>query len=433
MALPEYTVLIRRRKKVTNYSIDEEYEAEYINLEFQHLTIIEKVNDLGSWKISSVSRELPDIIPGDGIIVSRNGIKLYSGVFQRLESTYLYTQDAWNWTASGVSDLAYFNWMYVRPAYTAHYYFSDRYLFLSSRYLYYISSTYTSIIDHIVNNVLCMGTDSSTGYQIIKGTTIYDDDPIIVDGEVALRMDNGLDAIQLLAQKAEVAVIPQWDFETGKLNYFINRGHDLSNTVIFSMDNGTVDTVKRIFQEPSVTKVAYSYNSDAQAYESGDSQMWHYVYERRIGAPQDDDNSALWIPGRWDSRVETKTPSKAELEEISNRYRVSHEDSLYYYSRSDIKKYLRYSDISYEVILRLREEGPQYKRDFDMGDYISVILPDGTRYEDKVYGSQIEYSFGEETFSKSLTNSASGAYNVIYRDIEKMKQELSSAKKGETE
>ena len=432
MALPEYRIFIRRCN---------DHVVSYTEIEFQQLTIIDKANDPGSWTISSISKEKPDLLPSDGIIVKRNGIIIYSGVLLKLESTYEKQINSWRWKASGSNDLIYFKWFLIHPFYSDNYEddFSQRYLEYQPEVIY---GTYSEAIQNIINSELSQSTHNiKHGYEIIDGAYINDPDKIELEYDISLRFNNALETIQLLAQQGEVSVVPKWNERIDKIEYYVNRGEDRTQNVIFSMDAGTLESVKYIFQEPEFTTVIYGFNSDKHDGLLPEREMWRYFEEERVMPngeyTHDFATNGNWESGSWDQRFVYLSPTKEDMIRIRDLYYPNRAspysaEILRRYASEDQHKIVKFNDTSIEVSVVIHDY-PEWKRDFDMGDKVTILLPDGTKFEDKVFGIQIDFSYGQESMKISLGSNASGTFNSVNRDLDEVKNQFTKAKLGELE
>ena len=430
MALPEYRIFIRRCN---------DHVVSYIEIEFQQLTIIDKANDIGSWSISSVSKEKPDFLPADGIIVKRNGIIIYSGVLLKLESTYEKKIKGWRWKASGSNDLIYMKWMLIFPPFEDNYEinFSQRYLTYTPGAIY---GTYSEAIWSLITFELQKG-EKRHGYEIV-GQPDYPESDIRTPlaSDVVLRFDNMLETIQLLAQYGELVVIPRWSESSDKIIYHITKGTDHTDDVIFSVDAGTLESVKYTFQEPEYTAVVYGYNSDKKpGYVSDNFKMWHYLKEENLSPVSSNTHefsmNGDWESGNWEKRYIFRTPSKEDMWSTKEKYfplkgTPYFSEVLYKYADVDAENIKKYNDTSYEVSIVIHDY-PVWKRDFDMGDKVTISLPDGTRIEDKVAGIQIDFSYGTESMKVALSDTASGIFSAVNRDLGDVKGQFTKAQLSE--
>lgn len=432
MAYPNYQILIRR---CNNHNVS------YIEIsEFQQLSILDKLNDLGTWSISSVSKERPDFLPADGIIVKRNGIIIYSGVVLKVEATYEIKINGWRWKASGSNDLTYMKWALIYPYFEDSWEteFSQRYLTYSPGALY---GTYCEAIWSLITFGLQKG-NKLHGFEIV-GQPDYPESetrtPLASD--VVLRFDNMLETVQLLAQYGELAVIPRWSESSDKIIYYITRGADHTQDIVFDMDNGTLESVKYTFQAPEYTIVSYGYNSDKVPGYGENEEMWRWLKEENLSPVSSNTHGFSadgdWESGNWEQRFTFRTPSKEDLWSIKDKYFPEkgtpyQYDVLYKYADVDSGKIKKYNDTSYEVSIVLHDH-PIWKRDFDMGDKVLIQLPDGTQIRDKVAGIQIDFSYGTESMKVALSSMASGTFSPMNRDVEDVKKQFAKAQLSEVD
>ena len=84
-------------------------------VDITQLTLVEALNDIGSWSIKSTTPEQCPFQSGDGIVVFRNGDYYYSGVLTSIKETYDGYNELYTWTASGQNDLVYLEWRLIYP------------------------------------------------------------------------------------------------------------------------------------------------------------------------------------------------------------------------------------------------------------------------------------------------------------------------------
>ena len=442
----KYTITIRNRRGIPRSEI----------LDFQTLRINDSVNSVGSWNLTSTTRgkDPHPFIAGDGIIVKRDGVIIYSGVMTKVEAAYNPTMKAWTWTATGINDLAFCKWHNVRPSgyadhieqgfwdnpqtiYWVPWYWTPTATDAQDRYHYIMTAweLITMQLPLTINDIANL--HNIRGYEIVGQPELrYASPPkdIVQNMDVVLRYDNLLNTLLVLAEKGEFYITYKWDETNNKVRYVLTEGADMTDNIIFSFDNGTLQSLKYSMQAPDVTEVAASFNSllapnDTSGVHTptADDYPSLYHYESRM---QMIPSQELLTDTGWHKREQIIYPGK-DFFAVSGTETYSFTwQNLQDYALKEGLKYVIGPDHGYEAGLNFAGTAPLYGRDFVLGDLVTVKLPDGTQQEERIVGMNYDVSYGKETIT-AVMGSLTGTFNAIYKDIESINKTLRRAEEGE--
>ena len=248
--------------------------------DFISLEILDVLNDSGSWKLKSKTKEPCPFGPCNAIIVYRNDIQVYNGYVTKIEEEYEVKTKAWNWTVKGENHIGLLKHRLIYP-------FKDNIGNLQDRY-YRMSPVRADIwIRALITNNACENEDYShplsghRGLWFVEGALEignFYDVPAIQEG---YRFDNLYEVIYTLATEYNLGIHAVTNPVDYRVMYFIKAFSDKTETVIFSDRNDDITAIRKFTNAPATYSYVTSYNSedlDTTPLVSA-NPMWRYVQE----------------------------------------------------------------------------------------------------------------------------------------------------------
>lgn len=355
--------------------------------DFISLDITDIKNDAGSWTLKNHTIEQHPFEIGYGIIVYRNGAVYYSGIVEKVESSYNMETKTWEWTATGKGDISLLQWRVVFPTLRGQQSFLDRF-----KTFYAGASVISAITDLIYENLQGESNPRSLSY-IGNSLADQDTDDVEFDANVQYRFDDLYKTILGLMGKANLAVRPEWNDSRSILQYhFYVAGKPLESQNIFYESKGHVTSIKRILQMPTVTTILASCDAD-------DNSVWRYY-------------------GRSDI-VSHYYPFKEKIIEVN----LDELDGLQLdniglntLAEAEAGKYPNETD-GYEIEIKSESDAPQYQTDYKLGDTVGIVLANGTFFTAQVMKVRTSVSYGKESIVPYIGVSDNGVFNVVETNI----------------
>ena len=355
--------------------------ADRIN-DFSSLSILDTLNDVGSWSMSSTTQTPCPFKPGMGIIVSRNNVFCYSGVVDQIQDVYDTSKGLYEWQVQGVGDLGYLNRRicYVDPA-TGHTDQIDHYT---------DTGTLSEVVERLISRNI--GRDALPDRQeaiIESNENAINEHAYGPDVSAYLRFQNLLVAVNALCTANLYAVRPVWDEEKSKLFYEVFLGRDLTNAIVFTEQLNNITESERLAVAPEANYILAGGVGE--------------LTERTFATAQNDDSISDW------GRIEV-------FQDVRNQHDV---DS--YVEEVLIKKSEGTS--GYSVTASDADNAPQYGIDYRIGDYVSMKI--GDQYiSAQVQQCQIDVSDGIETLSPKFGTVALGRFKSIYSQLDNLRADV---------
>lgn len=350
--------------------------------DFVSLNILDTINSLGSWSISSLTKEKCPFYPGMGVVIVRNNAFCFSGIVEQIQDTKDATTGLHDWQVQGVSDLGYLNrrLCYVDPA-------TGR----TDEYHHYIDNGKLSeVVERLIAKNLGQDALSDRKESIIEpnvnavGSKAYGPDV-----SAFLRFQNLLTVVQSFCEANLYSIRPVWDNVNMKIYYEVFQGRDLSSGIVFTEQLNNVSSTERIGVTPEGNFVLAG----------GTGEMT----ERVFATAQNDASIAEW------GRIEL-------YQDVRNQHSVAD-----YVAEIIMKKSGGTS--GYSVTASDADNAPQYGIDYKLGDYVSMKIDD-TYVAAQVQQCQIDVSEGNETISPKFGTIAIGRFKSIYSQLDSLRQDV---------
>lgn len=383
--------------------------------DFVSLSITEEENDVGGWTLKSVTKDACPFKPEYGIVVYRNDDVVYSGIVTKISASYNKNTKTWAWTANGKGDLEYLRHRVIFPLYNTY---TSSY---KSQYRTFTTNDYllTVIISLLRENLQTeynYGVAYRDKYDIIYGVDTDVPYQTKIPSDLNYRLENLYDEVMKLAEMGKLIIRPRWREDLNKIHYLITKGSDKSSDVIFSSEIGNILNLTYTYNAPDETVIVVSDNSNI--WEVGHN---HKAYEYILREPIMSDNSSNVFLGR-------ENYIQANVKDT--RYSGSwYFFDLVHYAENEAASRNINSE-GYEFELSSSEFTPVYRRDYSIGDTVSVIIA-GNKFTSKVKRVQIDVDSNGESVKPSLGAIGRGELNSIYTSLKKLNIDVTKLKTDE--
>lgn len=345
---------------------------------FISLNILNTVNEVGSWSLNSTDIEKCPFTPGDGIIVIRNNKYFYSGIVTQIQDEMDAKTGLYSWNVRGINDLGYLSHRicYVDPETGS----------TVTKSHYTDSGILSDVVERLISKNI--GSDALLERQntIIES---YDGDKKGDVVNVSLRFQNLLKAIVSLCSANGYNIRSVWDEENLKIYYEIYEARDLSHSVIFTEQLNNIINSEYIGKIPEGNFIIAGGKGEMTA--------------REFSEAENQDSINEW--GRIEYFQDARNQDEIEKCAIDTLSKKS--DNM----------------IGYSVTASDADNAPQYKDDYDLGDYISAKVADKYILA-QVQQVEINVSNGVESVSPKFGTVAVGKFREIFIQLDNLRQDL---------
>lgn len=208
-------------------------------IDVSSVDILEKVNDVGSWNIKSVTDYACPFAEGDGIIIFRDGRYCFSGFMLSANETYDSYTDLYTWEVSGVSDLAYLSRRVCYPDpeggdTTAVGYYTD-------------SGRIAEVVKRLIDKNVGSSALPERREAMIEETVVDERGENV---SISVRFSNLLSTVVGLLDEQAMTIRVMWDDDTKKIYYQTFKSADLSETLLFSVELNTLERLEHTLTAP---------------------------------------------------------------------------------------------------------------------------------------------------------------------------------------
>ena len=346
--------------------------------DFVSLSIIDTLNDIGSWTISSTSTTSCPFEPGNGVVIVRNNKFFYSGIVTQIQDTLDARTGLYTWQVQGVNDLGYLarRVCFVDPetgGTTVYDHYRD-----------------TGVLSVVVERLISknIGNDAMPERReaIIKANTGSGVGEIV---SVELRFQNLLNAVTAVCLGNGYNVRYVWDDDNMKVYYEVFQSRDLSQGIIFTEQLNNIIESEYIGKSPEGNWILAG----------GTGEMT----ERQFSTAQNDDSISEW------GRIEV-------FQDVRNQHNTEK-----YVAEVLVKKSENMT--GYSCTASDADNAPQYGIDYKLGDYVGMKITDKYIIA-QVQQVQIDLSDGIEQISPKFGTVAIGKFREIFIQLDNLRQDV---------
>lgn len=365
----DYAIYIRGK--------DGYFRDRLVNIE--SVKIVEMLNAAGTWTIESTTPDRCPFQPGDGIVVYKGGVYYYSGILKKISENYDGYDNLYRWTAQGASDLEFLNRRicYVDPEHgstTTTGYYTD-------------SGDYGMVIKNLIDrNIGPMAMEerqepfvTETPYVRFRKETT-----------VSLRFPMLLDALVPLLNAVEASIVPYWDADERKLTFQIRERSDLSQLLLFSTELNSVLQFDYLVNAPKGNYIL----------SAGQGELT----ERAFASAENADSQSEW------GRIE-----------FYHDVRSTEAENLQTDADTELEKSSA-ENVGYSAELNTDAAFLQYRRDWNLGDNIGIVVHDKTLVR-RVLQVVTELTYERETVTPTVGTVERGEFRSIFERLVQLRED----------
>lgn len=356
-----------------------------------------RFNQPVKWVITGAGLEECPIPDGAEIVVFRDGKVNYCGFVNKKKTLYDAQTHIYDWEVSGLSDLGKLDrrLTYSNPAVIAQ----------NPDALYSASGVLSTILLRAIE--LNAGEDALSG-RILQGLTIPEQRPVGDSDVIEAKLDSLLKLIQDKLKTSDIQIKEYWDMENGAWEIRIFNPEDVSDKVIFSVDNGSISSWERTITEPKANylivtgcKNASGNTMNCRIKDQTSIDKWGRIEKivTRSDIERNTDTSESW------DSVQARLESAAydELEKATAQF-------------------------GYKITVTEINRN-NYPDDFDIGSVVAVRIGED-EFTAKVEEIRITYAAGVETVEPSVGTMQKGELQSVFDDLGLLKEQIKVLQKS---
>ena len=348
--------------------------------DYTQLHIIDTLNDVGQWSLSSVSDDKCPFQPGYGIVVWRDDVCIYSGFVTTIQDTFDNSTMLHSWQVQGVNDLGLLarRICFVDPA--------------TGSTTTYSHFTRSGDIAYVVYELIRL----NAGPNAMDARKI----PIIVNNgytslsinvSVSLRFQNLLAAVTTLCSANNCGVRAVWytALQQPKVYYEVFKPRDLSSTIYYAEYMNNTAKSEYIGKVPDANWILAGGTGELTA--------------RSFATAQNDTSIYQW------GRIEV-------FQDARNQSNLSPYASKVLADKSN-------NMIGYSVVASDVDNAPQYGVDYLLGDIIGANVM-GQNITAQIQQIEITVANGVEHINPKFGTLSLGKFREIFQRMDDMQQNL---------
>jgi len=344
------------------------------------LSIIEILNDIGSWTIKSTVPERCPFVVGDGIVVYKNGDYYYSGPVKKISEDYDAFSQLYTWTVQGVSDLDYLTRRVCYP---------DPEHGSTSTVAYYTDTgELATVIQRLINKNMGQNAIPQRIEPLFESVAIKSyGEPI----SVKLRFQTILKVIQPLLDAQNFSISPVWDARTHKVSFVIQRSNDISRVILFSTELNSVLTLSYLAETPEGNCVI----SGGQGEQT----------ERSFAYAENEESIKQW--GRIEYFHDVRSVEQSELQEDADL---------------QLEK-MSEENVGFSAVLTSDGAFLRYRTDWNLGDFVGIVAHNQT-YIRRILQVKTELTHTDETVTPTVGTVERGQLGKIFDELFKLRSDV---------
>ena len=340
--------------------------------------MLEKVNDIGSWTITSTTPDKPPFEAGDGIVIFKDNAVQYSGVLNKITSDYDGYNRLYKWTAYGQNDLAYLSRRVCHP---------DPVTLTTDEDSHYTDTgTLGAVVARLIDKNAGVDANAARKIPFLEATVVKDAGDNV---SVSLRFDNLLKTVQSLLEDQAFVITPVWNPDTKKLHYEISAGADASDKLVFSTALNQIQTLKYSLMAPTGNYVI----------SAGQGQQT----SRYFAYAENEDSIDQW--GRIEAYHDMRSTADADLQ-------------------ADADAFLANSEVNEGYSAELNSNAADgYKRVWKLGDDVGIVV-DGKTYRSRLLQVETNLDYDAETVRPTVGTVDKGQLNPIFESLNSLRSDV---------
>lgn len=374
--------------------------------DFISMSLSDEINKASSWKIRSKTKyrsPFTKINNGGGfIVVYRNNVQIYIGIYESLTENYNNKNGFWDWEASGNSFVSILGRRCIYPtSLNNNQEFTQRY--------YNFRCESDVAIRYLIDDNIGVNAGATRHLIFLNATRSLIGNATTTDQRY-YRLDNLFDVCVEIAKIDDIVIMPQYDQTTKKFTFYLYSGNDVSNKVIFMPEMGDVTQFSHTITMPKYTNVLSQYNSDQYSSYGGSDLLWQYLGDAMIP-----ETSGFYRIELLDNPESGDFGGSINAQNIRDYAQAAAPNYTYYPDSYAIEL----CDLSYSYGYDM--ENDAFIPDYRLGDTIAIYI-DKEKYAGKIVKINFDVSYGKETIVPTLGSVAPGKFDKVLTDIKNTKR-----------
>lgn len=357
-----------------------------------------RLNQPVKWSMTGAGLEECPINDGAEIAVFRNGTVLFCGYMDKKKTHYDAGTRIYDWEISGQSDLGKIARRLTFPD-------------PSSTEIPNPNNSYTAsgIISTILLDVIDQNAGSNANiYRKDEKLIISEQRPVGETESIDWKLDSLLKMVQDGLKNTDIQICETWDMENGTWDIEIGNPQDVTDKVIFSVDNGSISSWEKTVTAPKANYLLVIGGNDAN-----DQMMYVRV--------QDDDSIDKW--GRIEGTVTRTDISRNKDTSESWESVAARLETAAYEELEKATAKIGYKLTTTEINRNV------YKEDYDIGSVVAVRIG-SDEFTAQVEEIKISYAKGIETIVPSVGTMQKGELETVFNDLGMLKEQVKVLQKS---
>ena len=365
------------------------------------LTATFRFNQPVKWVMTGAGLEECSVDDSAEIAVFRNGVVLFCGYVNQKKTVFDAKTRIYDWELSGYSDLGKIAWRLVNP----------------NPYVVPPDPNETYSASGVLSTVLLDTIDLNAGASAVSGSGYSRKLPNLIISEqlpvgdtesIESKLESLLKLVQDNLEATEIQIKEVWDMATGTWDIRIGNPEDVSDKVIFSVDNGSISSWERTVTAPKANYLIVT---------GGQGENGETMYIR----VSDQDSIDKW--GRIENIVSrTDIKRNEEIEESWESVAARLESAAY----EELEK----ASAQYGYKLTTTEINRNvYLEDYDIGSIVAVRVG-SDEFTAKVEEIKITYAEGIETIVPSVGTMQKGELQSVFTELGTLKEAIKVLQKS---
>lgn len=349
-------------------------------IDITSLSIIEVLNDVGSWTLKSTTQERCPFQVGDGIVIYKDGDYYYSGPVKKMTEEYDGYKELYIWTIQGTSDLDYLNRRVCYP---------DPETGDTTTVSHYTDTgALSQVVARLINKN--MGADAMEDRkEPLFSSVVYDDDGDEVS--VSLRFQTLLKGIQTPLDAQSFSITPLWDADADKLSFVLRKSNDKSNLLLFSTELNSLVSVSYLASAPTGNFIV----------SGGQGELT----ERSFAYAENSSSMEQW--GRIEYFHDVRSVDDTDLQEDADL---------------TLEKYAQ-ENIGFSAELTAEGAYLRYRTDWNLGDYVGIVAH-GQTYIRRIMQVKTDLTHNMETVSPTVGTVERGQLEKVFEELNRLRSDM---------
>ena len=357
-----------------------------------------RLNQPVKWSMTGAGLEECPINDGAEIAVFRNSAVLFCGYTDKKKIHYDAGTRIYDWEISGQSDLGKI---------------ARRLTFPDPSYAGVPNPNNSYTASGIVSTILLQAIDQNAGsnasiYRKDEKLIISEQRPVGETESIDWKLDSLLKMVQDNLKNTDIQIRETWDMENGTWDIEIGNPQDVTDKVIFSVDNGSISSWEKTVTAPKANYLLVIGGNDAN-----DQMMYVRV--------QDDDSIDKW--GRIEGTVTRTDISRNKDTSESWASVAARLETAAYEELEKATAQVGYKLTTTEINRNV------YKEDYDIGSVVAVRIG-SDEFTAQVEEIKISYAKGIETIVPSVGTMQKGEMETVFNDLGMLKEQVKVLQKS---